>query len=137
MAWQQYRFDAGVAEVREMVDEQHASNDKLIEALDGQQSVSEYGLGFRDEVVRTVARRGEPIRAAKALLKHDMASEALAIVTQIEGEEIGTWIIDPDHDNVVGLVDVTDLKTAYVVVYLENLDWETSREFEMVRKGIV
>lgn len=53
-----------------------------------------------------------------------------AAACRMEETGFARWILDPEHDGVVGLVRDSDDSTALVVVYVDDEDFETSLEFE-------
>ena len=67
------------------------------------------------------------IEKAISIFEADANEESVAVASKLIEEGRAKWVLDPEVDNVVGLVDGND---AYVIVYLEFNDFETSELFD-------
>lgn len=69
------------------------------------------------------------IIAAKRLLKNEADEAVISAVAKRDARGSGEWVLDPEHDGVVGFLDA-DTGSALVVVYLPDEDFEISEDLE-------
>lgn len=77
----------------------------------------------------TTITENPQITKAKALLAADADPTVNATIATLEETGRAVWRIDPWVDNVVGLLDPRTANTAWLVVYLNDNDWEVSEQF--------
>lgn len=77
----------------------------------------------------------DTIEKAKALLREHAQDYVMETADRLVREGTAVWVDDPEVFNVVGLVHADKQNRAYIVVYLEDNDFETSEDFDLAIDG--
>lgn len=131
MAWNQAKFDGAYANAVRLGESM--SLDELEASYDACQAVNEVEVGWRDGVFDVLAKHDE-MRAAKFLFRTDSDMQTRQTIESALARGDAEWIHDPEHVGVCGVV-LTGTRRALLVVYVEDMDFEVTEEFEQMPAG--
>jgi len=75
------------------------------------------------------------IEQAKQLLKEEARDSVMDAANGLETMGDAEWVLDPEVAGVVGLVK-PGTRTAFIVVYLNDRDFETSDDFDQFEASL-